>query len=118
MGEVVLKVNLVNVKTGTKKEVEFVVDTGATISVVPADILKSLEIEPRYTDEFDLADGRSTSFDVGEAVFELDGKSITSAVAFGPGESQPLLGVVVLEIMGLMVDPVSRKLVKRHLMMY
>ncbi|MEW6557285.1 MAG: clan AA aspartic protease [Elusimicrobiota bacterium] len=118
MGEVFVKTKLINPVTRRTKEIKFLVDTGATISIVPEEILRSLHIKPIDKDNFELADGKTKVFKFGEATIKLNGKSRTFTVAFGARKSQPLLGLVVLETLGLKVDPVSGKLIKRHLMMY
>jgi len=118
MGEVIVKGKLSNPATGASKDIKFLVDTGATISVVPETILKSLNIKPIDKDTFELAGGNTKVFRLGEAVIQVNGKRRTFTVAFGAKRSQSLLGLVVLETLGFRVDPVSRKLVKRRLMMY
>lgn len=118
MGEVFVKGKLINPVSRLSKEIKFLVDTGATIPVVPEEVLNSLHIKPIDKDRFELASGKSKVFKLGEVIIKLNKKSGTFKVAFGAKKSQPLLGLVVLETLGFRVDPVSRKLVKRRLMMY
>jgi predicted aspartyl protease len=60
-----------------------------------------------------LADGRSVSRRIGSAVIHIDGQSIPTRVLFGGPSDPALLGAIVLEAAGLLVDPVERKLVKK-----
>jgi len=117
MGEVFAECKLINREKGLERKVKFLV-TGATIPVVPADILKELKVRVVDRDSFELASGKSKVFKIGEVSIKLNGKKHIFPVAFGPEKSQPLLGVVVLETFGYKIDPVSGKLVKRKLLMY
>jgi len=118
MGETFVKAKLCNQMTKQEKEIKFLVDTGATISVIPKDILKALRVKPTDKEEFELANGKTKQFLLGELIIKLDGKTGSFKIAFGPEKSQPLLGLVVLETFGYRVDPIARKLVKRRLFMY
>jgi clan AA aspartic protease len=90
-------------------KLEFLIDTGAIFSVVPANILRRLGITRLDREQFTLADGTKRSYDVGEAFFELGDRSGTSKVVFGPRGATPLLGALTLESVGLMVNPVTRE---------
>ncbi|MBI4308537.1 MAG: clan AA aspartic protease [Chloroflexi bacterium] len=91
--------------------VEAIVDTGASHTLLPRDILLTLGIRPRRRVAFELADDRIVEYDVGEAVLRLDGQEATIPVAFGPEGAKPLLGATALEILNLAADPVRRRLV-------
>lgn len=118
MDEVIVKGKIINKKIGIEKEIEFLVDTGATISVIPDDILKLLKVKATDKDRFELANGKTKVFRIGEVEIKINSKSHTFPVAAGVEKSQPLLGVVVLEVFGFTVDPISKKLKKRKLLMY
>ncbi len=96
-------------------DVDLLVDTGAIYSVLPGDVLASLGIEPLEVETFGLADGTKRDYPVGEAFFELGAKRATTKVVFGPEGVTPLLGVLTLESMGLMVNPVTRELLPMRL---
>ena len=101
--------------------VEALVDTGATHTLLPRDVLVSLGIEAVERLSFQLADESVTEYEVGEARIRLDGRERTILVVFGPERATPLLGAATLEVFNLAVDPVKRQLVpvpgllKRHL---
>ena len=96
-------------------EREFLVDTGAIYSVVPASILESLDVARMEHEVFTLADGTHQGYDVGEAFLELGTKRGTSRVVFAPEGVTPLIGAVTLEGFGLMVNPVTRELLPMRL---
>jgi len=93
-----------------KCEVEFLVDSGATYSLVPAEILSGLEIKPHSVREFVLGNGDFVKRKMGTATFEYLGVRGDSLVMFGePGDSA-LLGCTTLEGFGLILDPFRREL--------
>ena len=55
-------------------QVEALVDTGATYTVLSRDILVNLGIEAMESVSFELADERIDEYDVGEARIRLDGR--------------------------------------------
>ena len=91
--------------------VEGLVDTGATYSLVAADTLYRLGVEPTETIEFDLADGSTIERKVGDARARVEGKEVITAVIFGEEGDSALLGVYTLERTGLAVDPHGRHLI-------
>jgi clan AA aspartic protease len=96
-------------------ELEFLIDTGAIYSALPASNLESLGIVRLERQEFTLADGTHRAYDIGEAFFELGAKGGTSRVVFAPEGATPLLGAFTLESLGLMLNPVTRELIPMRL---
>ena len=97
-------------------ELEFLVDTGAIVSVLPASTLEGLGIARLRRRDFTLADGTHCIYDIGEAFFDLgDTGCGTSQVVFAPEGVTPLLGASTLESLGLMVNPVTRELLPMRL---
>jgi predicted aspartyl protease len=86
------------------------VDSGVVYSVVPADVLRRLKIEPHSSRTFMLADGTTIERAIGDATFRLDGERGASPVIFGERGDSTLLGSVSLEALGLMLDPIKRVL--------
>ena len=87
------------------------VDTGAELSWVPADVLDSLGIE-RYTKwRFRQADGTVLERWSGAAFVHVGGKRASDDVVFGEAGDLVLLGARSLEGLNLRVDPVSKTLV-------
>jgi len=97
-------------------ELSLIVDTGATLSWIPRETLESLEIEPLSRLPFSPADGRSIERDVGGVLLSVDGRRAPVPVAFGEAGENALLGATALESLGLVVDPVAKKLIQRNLL--
>jgi clan AA aspartic protease len=96
-------------------EEKFLVDSGASFSVVPGPLLDKIGIKPRREQEFTLADGTTIKRKVSEAVFEYRGNRATSPVVIGKKNDSLLLGTITLETMGLVLDPFERKIYKAKL---
>jgi predicted aspartyl protease len=97
-------------KPEIKIDLELLVDSGATYTVIPANVLKSLEIESIRLIRLRLADNRVIEKPLGEIGIEIEGyKASATPVVFGD-EGIYLLGSVTMEQLGLMPDPVHKKL--------
>jgi predicted aspartyl protease len=97
-------------KPEIKVNLELLVDSGATYTVILSSILKSLEIEPIRSIKLRLANNRIIEKPLGEIGIEIEGyKANATPVVFGD-EGIYLLGSVTMEQLGLMPDPVHRKL--------
>ena len=90
----------------------FLVDTGATDSMIPASELLALGIKPNHKKTYELASGEFKKYDVGYAELSFMGETIETRVIFGPDNAEPILGVLALEAVGVIVDPTSQKLRK------
>ena len=97
--------------TGESVEVDALVDTGATYTVLPSSLLARLGVTPRDRTAFQLADERIVEYDVGEVTVRLDGRERTVLVVFGPDEAEPLMGAVTIELFNMSVEPVRQRLV-------
>ena len=98
-----------------REELALLIDSGAVYSVVPATVLQRLGITPEREEEFLLVDGTPLARRVGIAGFEYGGRRAYSNVIFGEVDDQALLGIVTLEELGLMLDPIRRRLLPLHL---
>lgn len=94
---------------------EFLVDSGATYTVVPATALKRMGIKPVREEDFVLADGKVISRKVGNALYEYGGVESAAPVLFGEKGDSLLLGMFTLEALGLSLDPLKRELYKATL---
>jgi predicted aspartyl protease len=97
-------------------DVVFTVDSGAIYSVVPAQVLRAIDVEPQGRETFWLADGRKVKRDVGWALFEIEDRRAPSRVVFGRRGDACLLGMVTLEELGFSLDPLKRRLRPLRLM--
>ena len=92
----------------------FLVDTGSTDCVVPADALRGIGLQPQGSRTYELADGRRSTVDITVAQIEFMGEFVGATVGFGPADTEPILGVTALESVGIEIDPVSGTLKRRH----
>jgi clan AA aspartic protease len=97
--------------TGVERNVRFLVDSGATYSMVPNQVWKDLELVPTRTVDVVLADGTVLPRDVSECHITLPGLGAShSPVFLGEPGDEALLGVITLENMGLVLNPYTRTL--------
>jgi len=87
------------------------VDTGATHTLMPRDLLERLGVQPIGTKRFAIAEGRTLEYEVGQLLLRIDGEQWPTLCVFGNNNAQPLLGAMTLEAFLLTVDPVQRRLV-------
>jgi clan AA aspartic protease len=92
------------------QKVEFLIDSGAVYSVVPAPVLEGLGIRPLMEQEFRLADGSKIIRKKGIAVFKHGERAGGADVVFGEEGDSTLLGALTLEALGLSLDPLRREL--------
>lgn len=89
---------------------EFLVDTGATDSMVPASELKGIGIKPVGKIAYELADGTIREFQFGTAVIAFMGDITAGRIIFGPEGAEPILGVTALESTGVILNPKDHSL--------
>lgn len=119
MGEVRVDIVVVNPRTGARsEEITALADTGATLTVIPGEVLQRLGVQKLRTVSLVLADGRRTERGVGDAAVGLNGESVPCRVVFGESGDAVLLGLTVLEQLGMAVDPVQRRLVPTDFLLY
>jgi predicted aspartyl protease len=88
------------------------VDTGATYTWLPKDILDEIGIRPSRRMPFVMADGRQIQRDIGTVVVRIDDRQHPSPCIFGDPGSLALLGAVTLDELGLGPDPMNQKLIE------
>lgn len=111
MGTFSCKVRLDSIDRERSVEIDALVDTGASYTIVAADTLDELGVAPIDSYPVELADGRVVTYDLGQAHATIDGRSIPTLVLFGDNGTEPLLGAYTLEGLRLAVDPSQHKLV-------
>ena len=117
MGQFTVQVTVANPSDPARQaEVELLVDTGATLTWVSADLIQAIGAPLLSRRSFVLADGRRVERATAAAVVKLNGMEagVTLVVA-QPGDAQ-LLGATALETLGFAVDPEGRRLVPRELL--
>ena len=88
----------------------FLVDTGATDSLVPRPHLEAIGLKPKGQRVYELADGREITMDITTADIEFMGEIVGGTILFGEANVEPLLGVTALESVGIEVDPTNQRL--------
>lgn len=91
-------------------EALFLVDTGATDSVVPRKHLEEIGLQPRGQRVYELADGSELTMDITVAEIEFMGETVGGTVVYGQDGAEPILGLTALESVGIEVDPRNQRL--------
>jgi predicted aspartyl protease len=116
MGMFDVKVKLANLAAPNRtEEVSLLVDTRATLSWIPREILEKL-VTAFSRLPFWLADGRRLERDTTAVLLTIDGRKTPVRVAFGEPGEEAVLGATALEGLGFMVGPGAKKLVPRDLL--
>jgi predicted aspartyl protease len=119
MGITKVDLEIANLAAPRKTEkLEFLVDSGAIFSVVPARVLRRLGIKPREKQEFRLANGDKIVRKKGAALFRYNGRTGVADVIFGEKDDATLLGAFTLESLGLALDPLKRELREMPMILY
>lgn len=113
MGSFRVDVELQNpARPGQRRPVRSVlVDTGAELSWVPAEVLESLGVERNNKWLFRQADGTILERWTGSVLVYLAGKRAADEVVFGQPGDLVLLGSRTLEGLNFRVEPVTKQLV-------
>jgi predicted aspartyl protease len=88
----------------------FLVDTGATDTLAPADALTRVGVKPVGKMACEPAEGTGKEYPDGLGRIEFMDEITAGRVVLGEPNSEPLRGVSALESAGIMVDPVKRTL--------
>ena len=91
-------------------EVRMLVDSGASYSLLPAEVWQKLGLVPMRTISIQLADGTILRRPLSECMLEIEGERATSPVILGSERDIPLLGAISLETVGLVLNPFTRTL--------
>lgn len=90
---------------------DLLVDTGATWTLLPGEVVTELGLETRRERTVMLASGERVTYRVGLVAIQLNGEEWPTMFLAGPAGCQPLLGAVTMEEFGLAPDPVRKILV-------
>jgi predicted aspartyl protease len=96
--------------TGRSEDADLLVDTGATLLVVPRSLAERLELVTRRSQPVLIAGGQRAAWPVAEVSLSLDGPDVTTPCFIAP-DGPALLGAVALESLFLAVDPVAERLI-------
>jgi clan AA aspartic protease len=110
MGAIHVTVNLSWPEAKGEYENLFLVDTGATDSMAPGNILKELGFKPVGKMEYELANGDKVEYEYCGAMIKFMGDITFGRIILGPDNAEPILGVTALESTGIIVDPRNMQL--------
>jgi hypothetical protein len=82
--------------------------------MAPRDRLAKAGIRPEEKRVYELANGEPIEYEYGFARVAFLGDETVAQAIFGRPDTEPILGVVALENMGVTVDLVSRTLRRMH----
>ena len=96
--------------SGKQVTVRFLVDSGATYTLLPYKDWQAIGLSSKRSVTFSLADGTTVERHVSEChIALLQGEGHTPVI-LGEMDDKPLLGIVTLEILGLVLNPFNRTL--------
>ncbi len=91
-----------------KETVRFLIDSGATYSLLPQNVWNKIGLKAKRSMEFTLADGTAIKRNVSECYISLPQGDGHTPVILGEDSDEALIGVVTLEILGLVFNPFNR----------
>jgi len=101
--------------SGLSRQLKLMVDSGAAYSLLPTKTWKAIKLKPMEKRTFTLADGTDIEREISECQIALNGTERHTPVILGKPGDEPLLGVITLEVLGLVLDPFKRTLQPMHL---
>ena len=103
--------------TGRQESLRFLVDSGATYTLLPNDTWRSIGLTAKRSVGFALADGTRIERQVSECHITLpQGEGHTPVILGEPGD-EALLGIITLENLGLVLNPFTRTLQPMRMML-
>ena len=102
---------------GKSVELDFLIDSGATYTLLPKSVWEDIGLKPKRTVNFILADGTKITRNVSECEIEILGLSGHTPIIMGESDESPLLGAVTLEEMGFVLDPFKREIKPAKMML-
>ncbi len=117
MGKVIEKIKLTNIFDPSKSvEIDAVIDSGATMLALPQDVVEQLALQKDRDVRVRYANNHSEGKSIyGFVRLELAGRRGNFDVLAEPTGATPLVGQVVLELLDLLIDSKSRKLIPNPL---
>ena len=97
------------------REIVAPVDTRSLYSIIPAEILRELGIEPVIESRFNYRDGSILNLPIGWTRVALPGKAGHSHIAFGNAPRQTVIGGLTLVELALAADPENKRFIPGEL---
>ncbi len=113
MGKAIEKIKLINIFEPEKEiELEAVIDTGATMLVLPQNVIDKLNLRKMREVKVRYANNKTEIKSIyGIVTVEMCGRAGEFNVLAEPEGAQPLVGQIILEQLDLIVDPSTRKVI-------
>ena len=90
-------------------EISPLVGTGASITSLPATLLRELDVQVLFQQKFRFGQGEVRRMNVGQTWIRVEGREVVTLVLINDEGTQPLLGAMALEGVFMGVDPHARK---------
>lgn len=105
MGDIYIELTIINDSDFEKqREIQFLVDTGATRAWIPQEIATELDIQPVGQIPLELADGSIMNYPYGLCKFLYEGELVNGTVVVGQKGIEPIAGTHVLQDFRLIID--------------
>jgi aspartyl protease family protein len=117
LGHVWVSAKICSLDGSRCEEVRALVDTGATLTVVPRPIAGRVGLKPHRVDVVHTGAGR-VRVERAAAVVEVEGRRTVTEVWISDIIDKVLIGVTTLELLGLEVDPSTGRLREAPLLLY
>jgi len=103
--------------TGKQASLKFLVDSGATYTLLPKKIWRSIGLKPVDSITVSLADGTAIKRKVSECHIAIPQGERSTPVLLGEKDDEALLGTVTLEELRLVLNPFTRQLQPMRMML-
>ena len=107
----------VTAPNGKQATLKFLVDSWAKYTLLPQRAWRAIELEPMDSVKCILADGTEVERRVSECQIALPQGRRHTPVMLGEKDDEALLGMVTLEILGLILNPFNRTLQPMRMML-
>ncbi len=104
-------------ENGKEVGLRFLVDSGATYTLLANEYWKAIELKPKRSMDFTLADGDTIKRSISECYIILPQGEGHTPVILGEEGDESLPGMVTFEILGLKLNPFRRTLEPMKMML-
>ena len=103
--------------SGHQESLKFLVDSGASYTLLPNDTWRSIELTPKRSQRFSLSDGTTVEREISECHIALpQGDGHTPVILGEPGD-EAHFGTITLANLGLLLNPFTRTLQPMRMML-
>jgi predicted aspartyl protease len=102
---------------GKRVAVKFLVDSGASYTLLPYRVWRTLGLKGMESIRCELADGTEVERRLSECLLELDSRQRHTPVILGEKDDSAPLGAITLEEFGLVLNPFTRELQPMRMML-